>query len=170
MLKDNQSHINCCELRAPLKAFKFHQSSSCAWGSASLPHCTGKFYPWPANTGLNCQKMTHVLATVSWVRVTEQSRAHHNTEEGNLSLEENRGGWHSTPSSLMHPFSCVHSSVTGTGCFTDTATSPGNRDILTQHWHSTKWAFLFSYCKRGNWLHQTEIRACFPTSFSPVLH
>lgn len=109
-----------------------------------------------------------------WSKVSKShqavKRAQHNTEEGNLSLEEDQRGWYSTPSSLMHPFSCVHSSVTRMGCFSDTATSPANRDILTQHWHSAKRAFLFSYCKRENWLHQTEIRACFPTSFSPVLH
>lgn len=82
--------------------------------------------------------------------VTEQSRELSTiAAEGNLSLEENRRGWHSSPLSLMHPFSWPV--LTGTECFTDTATvlplCPRNTDVPTQHGHSTKWAFLFSYCK-----------------------
>lgn len=105
-LKDNQSHDNCLELWAPLKSLKFHQSSSCAWGSAPLPHCTGKFYLLHANQSLSCQKIICVLVKVSQARVTKQSREHYTIAvEGNLSLEENRRDWHSSPLSLMHPFS-----------------------------------------------------------------
>lgn len=115
-------------------------------------HCfsaTGKFYPLQANKGLNCQKMINVLVKVSWVSHWAVKRPLYNCcgRESKFGRKSERLAQFSIVTDA--PFFLA--SVTGMECFTDTAMGlplcPSNTDVPTKHWHSTKWAFSFSYCK-----------------------